>query len=163
MKPCKVIGIGSPFGQDTLGWQAVTLLQTMCSEMPVEYIISDRPGLELLNHINGIEHVILVDAIDDEKQTGRIVTLTIDDLQARRHSLSSHAFGVGEALSLGHVLAILPRHIILFGICTDPNEPKPFDQEQIQVLCKQIYQYICDLQVSTGIPISTRSAILTTE
>ena len=71
MKRIKIIGIGSPFGPDQLGWDVVTQLQHTLAEKTNDYQLNfiqcDRPGLRLLEFMQDTDMTILVDAIEQSQ------------------------------------------------------------------------------------------------
>ena len=122
MTPIKIIGIGSPQGADQIGWQAIEYLKRDhalkgLSSDRVEFIILDRPGLALLDYLDGTDCAILIDAIAGGT-TGYIVDVEKSQLLADPTNLSSHSAGIAEALAMGSVLNTLPKKIKIFGIET---------------------------------------------
>lgn len=147
MKRIKVIGIGSPFGQDQLGWQVVkqlqkTLIEPSNTQKQLSFIQSDRPGLRLLDLIKDTDLAILVDAIDKKECAGQIFKLERTELLYSDQPLSSHALGVSETLALGKALGDLPKELVLFGMCVDSHMQDPVRKEQLEQLCSQIRSYV---------------------
>lgn len=116
-----VMGIGSPFGMDRLGWQVVENLKLQfpkAIEANVNLLCCDRPGMALLNYIKDADLAILVDAVMGGTP-GIIRQLEIDQLEQLELSdsqFSSHDIGVAETLTLGAKLNMLPERIVLYGI-----------------------------------------------
>jgi hydrogenase maturation protease len=151
MNRIKVIGIGSPFGDDQLGWQVIEEMQQDTvsqskrdnqSKIKLSFIQTDRPGTHLLELIKNTDIAIIVDAIDQKDCAGQIQEFDRAQLINVDQPISSHAIGVSEALSLGQAIGGLPEEIILFGICIDTGEIHAIGQEQIERLCKKINDYI---------------------
>ena len=147
MKRIRIIGIGSPFGQDQLGWHVLDQLRNNMTEetntYEIRFIQSDRPGLRLLELIKDTDTAILVDAIDNKNRMGQILKLDRADLLTNENALSSHALGVSEALSLGEALGDLPARLVLFGVCVDGSEPEPaYHAAQLAQLCDRIRDYV---------------------
>lgn len=116
-----VLGIGSPFGADTIGWQVIDHLER--SAVSDDYLRNhvdlrreDRPGLYLLELISGYRQVILVDAVVSGAAAGTIHHLQMQDMLRERAVLSTHLAGVADALSLGAVIDMLPEKLELFGL-----------------------------------------------
>ena len=117
-----VVGVGSPQGADRFGWQVIEYLT---NEVRLESLApgqislasSDRPGATLLELIKEAQLAIIVDAVEGGEK-GRVVRLNKEQLLVNHKNLSSHAFGVAEALALGQALNILPSDIILYGLET---------------------------------------------
>jgi hydrogenase maturation protease len=122
MTAIKIFGIGSPQGADQIGWQAIEHLKRdrALQDLPsdsVKFITLDRPGLALLDYLEGTDYAILIDAIAGGT-TGNIVDVEETQLLADSMNLSSHSAGIAEALAMGSVLNTLPKEIKVFGIET---------------------------------------------
>ena len=121
MSELLVLGIGSPFGDDRLGWDVISLLQQRPRLLPympntLSLQCCDRPGLRLLELIRNAKQVFLVDALKTNTTPGKVHRLCNDEITAQCNSLSSHEIGVAQALQLGKVLQQLPSEISLFAI-----------------------------------------------
>ena len=120
-----IIGIGSPFGEDRAGWDAVeNFMQEGWShqQRSPDVIKLDRPGVSLLDAMQAYDHVILIDAIISEKHTpGTVLKLQPDELEITQSVQSSHGFGVAEALALGESLGSLPKQLEIRGIVVAPS------------------------------------------
>ena len=111
----KVIGIGSPFGADRIGWRLVEALRT--GDFPhVVFEQLDRPGAALLDHLDGVAHGVLIDAMQGGGAVGEVRALCLDEVIAQNRLLSSHGFGVGQCLALGQALGRLPPRLTIFGV-----------------------------------------------
>ncbi|MET0045227.1 MAG: hydrogenase maturation protease, partial [Candidatus Thiodiazotropha sp. 6PLUC3] len=111
----RVIGIGSPFGADQLGWLAIDHLQT-CQLTACELIKLDRPGSGLLDYFRGVDHVVLIDALVSSGRVGEVKLIGLDELEDCSGLTSCHGFGVAEALGLADKLDLLPTRVSLIGI-----------------------------------------------
>ncbi|HIC7357943.1 TPA: hydrogenase maturation protease [Legionella pneumophila] len=124
MNLIKVLGIGSPFGEDQAGWLVANCLKT---ELSKEHYISktliieshDRPGLRLIELMNPAKVVFLIDAVKSGCAPGTIHRLKNNEIFAFQNRLSTHEIGVAEALQIGQSLNDLPEDIILYGIEID--------------------------------------------
>ncbi|MGD8568607.1 MAG: hydrogenase maturation protease [Gammaproteobacteria bacterium] len=118
-----VVGIGSPFGMDRLGWQVIDYLKrqhqmTSSVKANVNLVCCDRPGMALLDFIKDADLAILVDAVLGGA-AGTIHQLEVgqwDQLKQSDSPFSSHDVGVAETLTLGDKLNMLPERIVLYGI-----------------------------------------------
>lgn len=120
----RIIGIGSPFGDDRLGWVAVEMLQrstvlTECGAGNISFAVLDRPGALLLTKWQDTERVIVVDAVRSGAPPGTRHRLE-PGAWAAGESVSSHGFGLAAALELARALGDLPPHLVLHGIEIDP-------------------------------------------
>ena len=120
-----MLGVGSPFGADTLGWQVVERLEVelRCRDrlrQAIELRREDRPGIRLLELIRPYDHVVLVDAVVADAPPGTLHHLQGDTLLDFRAVPSTHAAGIPEALALGAALGDLHAVIELFGLSVEP-------------------------------------------
>jgi len=116
-----VVGIGSPFGADRIGWEVVENLKQgeALHGFPagrVATVLCDRPGARLLEQMRGADAAILVDAVQCGAEPGTVLRIEADAIGDAQAPLSSHGFGVAAALDLGRSLGELPKHVVLVGI-----------------------------------------------
>ena len=121
-----IVGVGSPFGDDRLGWVAAETLQRSSAVNALEpgrIVISilDRPGAMLLAHCYDADHVIVMDAVRSGAVPGTRHRLSVSDLADSRLPATSHGFGVAAALELARVLGNLPDRLLLYGIEMDAS------------------------------------------
>jgi len=121
MKPIKILGIGSPFGEDQIGWKVIESLKTKINPKDKIYkMVSinsfDRPGIRLLELIQDAEIVYIVDAMKSGGKLGDIYRYENKAIFKLQKKISTHSIGVIDALMLGNELGSLPKTIILYGI-----------------------------------------------
>lgn len=124
MTQIKVLGIGSPFGDDRAGWEVVLKLQQHSFLRDVAFEVLDRPGLGLLEQLQGVDVLYIVDAVQPKQFPGMIHVLTVEDVLAHQALFSTHDFGVAEALQLANAMNGLPARVCIYGIemaSTDAN------------------------------------------
>ena len=113
----KIIGIGSPFSDDRLGWEVINKLeQELVPDDKFALLTCDRPNLGLVNLMQGTEEVILIDAIRSGCEPGNLVRLNHDEIMQKPDLLSSHDFGVQQAIALAQALNELPPKLTFYGI-----------------------------------------------
>ena len=116
-----ILGVGSPFGADRLGWQAVAALERkpFAAEFPhlaIRCEPSDPPGSRLLTLLAQADAAIIIDAMQAGLPEGRVRRFSPDELSAECGLISTHGCGVAEALALGRALGGLPSEIVVIGI-----------------------------------------------
>jgi len=117
MKAMRIFGIGSPFGDDQVGWRVVEWLQNQKSLQKNWHLeCCDRPGLNLLNLIQDATVAILIDAVQSGAPLGTIHVWNNDITHYETDQLSTHGFGLSDALQLGKTLDCLPNTLIIYGI-----------------------------------------------
>lgn len=121
MSTLHILGIGSPFGDDQLGWEVVKLLQqrpTLHCFHPdhLSMTYCDRPGMHLLELMRSAETVFLIDAIKTGAPIGTLHRFENEAIETIDDPLSTHALGVAAAMKMGAVLQLLPKKVVLYGI-----------------------------------------------
>lgn len=121
MTSLRVLGVGSPFGDDQLGWEVVKLLHqrpTLQAFLPnqLQLMYCDRPGIHLLELMRDAQTVFLIDAVKTGAEIGTLHCFKNDEISASTTSLSTHGLGVAEAMKIGKTLHLLPPTVILYGV-----------------------------------------------
>jgi hydrogenase maturation protease len=113
----RIIGIGSPVAGDTIGIEAVRRLQraaTWRGRRDIDWVVLERPGVALLSQFAGVDAVCLIDAM--EHPVAGVHRILRDELLRQAGVVSTHDFGVAEALLLAERLGQLPPRLIIYGI-----------------------------------------------
>lgn len=121
MRSVRIVGVGSPFGEDRAGWLAACFLEGQLRQsypgLSLECDVLDRPGPSLLDYLKPGEGVVLLlDAVVARPGVPAVSTYTLDEL-AKEQGISSHGFGVAETLALGMKLGLLHPEIHILGLC----------------------------------------------
>jgi len=113
----RVFGIGSPFGDDRIGWLAADALESVFDPAYVVISKHDRPGAQLIALMSGAERVVLIDGVCTGAAPGTLHRLESEAIFSviARHT-SSHGIGLAEAIKLGKILGDLPPWLVLWGI-----------------------------------------------
>jgi hydrogenase maturation protease len=131
----RVIGVGSPFGADRLGWLAI---ERLAGRLPpgCELIKLDRPGSSLLVHLRDSARAVVIDAVMRDDAPGSASLLSLDELERLPAPPSSHGFGLAQTLALGASLGELPPEFHLIGIHTgaDPARLPALDVAALERL-----------------------------
>lgn len=117
----RVLGIGSPFGDDRLGWEVIHRLQQQLLlqcyiPQHLQFINCDRPGMRLIELMQGANPIILIDAVKSGAAIGTLHRFQNQEIESLNMGFSTHDIGVGEALKIGRALNALPELIIFYGI-----------------------------------------------
>jgi hydrogenase maturation protease len=118
----RIIGLGSPYGDDQVGWRVIELLRGRLPDA-IDLLALDRPGAALINWMRQVEHLVLIDAVVSGETPGSLVKLQPADLQPANERLSSHSLALTDAFQLAERLDCLPQRVDIYGIelagCTD--------------------------------------------
>ena len=121
MNRVRILGIGSPSGDDQAGWLTVDALLALGVGAHAELLKLDRPGAGLIALLENADHVVVVDAMLG--MPGAILRCDENDWAGYRQGLSSHGFGVQDALTLAQALGSLPLRLELYGIGIAAADP----------------------------------------
>jgi hydrogenase maturation protease len=129
-----LVGLGSPFGDDRVGWVVARAVEDGvlggADAHQVQVICLGHPGPALLDAIAGQDEAILVDAVVTAgPPPGTVHRLTGKDLMAAPEPASSHGLGLGHALQLGRALAILPPRLSVYLVSIDPDQTRHPDAD----------------------------------
>jgi len=121
MWPDRILGVGSPHGDDAAGWHVVERLRRH-PRLSADVAAIDPS--RLLDHLGDCRRLILVDACQSGQPPGKLVRLQwpAASLRAQRRQ-SSHALGLGDALALAETLDRLPPCVIFWGVEISRSEP----------------------------------------
>lgn len=144
MKNPIIIGIGSPFGIDRLGWDVIDYLENHKPHAikHSQLVKLDRPATELLSWLDIDKQIIIIDAIDGNGARGKVVRLEMNDIPDSNKKLSSHGVGLSDALQLADALGQLPEDLLIIGLETGGNINGSPEHEHIKEITDQILKEV---------------------
>jgi hydrogenase maturation protease len=124
----RVIGVGSPHGDDAVGLEAVRHLQMSDENSDgVEFhaVDSGQRLLDLIDGLGDLGGLILIDGLKRQSlSVGTIHRMTWPDPRIDGlHPGSTHALGAAQALQLAAALSRLPKQVIVYAIEIANAEP----------------------------------------
>lgn len=145
-KSILVVGVGSPHGNDQLGWLvARDLMQRSLNCCQAR--IAATP-LELLDWIEDCEVLHVVDALHGRSTAGTIYRWTWPCAEIQFDGWSgTHDFNLPGVLALAEQLGLLPRQVFLWGIGVGNNQT---DGSQPTELAKWIESAANQIQCELG-------------
>lgn len=114
-----VLGLGNILLQDEgVGVRAVERLQHHPAlPADVEVLDGGTLGLELLSRFEGIERLIVVDAVDAGARPGTLMRFAGEEIPASRGPIMSpHQVSLPHLLALAELQGILPGKVVLCGM-----------------------------------------------
>jgi hydrogenase maturation protease len=153
MSRVRILGIGSPSGDDQAGWLAVDALLAQGAQRDEGVVIEklDRPGATLVALLQDVEQAILIDAMQCGGQPGSIKRFDQQDWPSYRQGLSSHGLGVLDALLLARELGSLPPRLKLYGIEIASAHPGEQAGSVIRAAAQRLAERIAaDLAAASG-------------
>lgn len=114
----RVIGIGNPERGDDGAGREVARRLSVRNPCGFEVRESDGEAASLLAHWEGADRVILVDACRGAGRPGSIHLVAADDADrlAKLKTVSTHSFGVADAVGLARALQRLPSDLVIYAI-----------------------------------------------
>jgi hydrogenase maturation protease len=125
VNPARVIGIGSSFGADRIGWEVVDALARpdSCSGWPPGRVVFSRcarPDGELLAALERPGLVLLIDAMRSGAPAGTVRRVGAEEIMQGGTLISSHGFGINSAVGLAAALGNLAAEVRICGIEIPP-------------------------------------------
>jgi len=114
-----VLGIGNlVMGDDGVGVRVVQKLQREY-RLPeyVDVMDGGTLGLDILPRLEGIERLILIDAVETGKKPGTCIRLVGDEIpQALETRVSAHQMGIKDLLAVSRLTGHIPQEMVLVGV-----------------------------------------------
>ena len=112
----RVIGLGSPFGMDQIGWMVIRQLK---GQVPrgVDLVELDRPGAGLVSWFQGVTDLMIVDAATDLPMDRPFVEIEAARLGDHgRLRTSGHGLELAQSIALAESLDLAPRRLTIYVI-----------------------------------------------
>jgi hydrogenase maturation protease len=121
-----VLGLGNVLLRDDgIGvWVADRLARRFELPGDVTVLEGGTLGLDLLPRLDGIERLLLIDAVALGRAPGTIVRLEGDEVPAALGvKISPHQIGLADLLATARLMGRDPPHLVLWGMKPGPLEP----------------------------------------
>ncbi|HLW66986.1 MAG TPA: hydrogenase maturation protease [Gemmataceae bacterium] len=120
--PIRIVGVGSPNGDDAVGREIVRYLRGRLAENSNIECFEIEGGQRLLELLDGRGTLILIDAITNGGLHGTVERIKWPDSRLETLSPgSTHALRLAEALQLAAALGLLPPETMIFAIAIDAS------------------------------------------
>ena len=155
-RPVRVIGVGSPHGDDAVAWAVIAQARARDWPPGVEFHQVDG-GQRLLELLDGRGTLFLIDALAPTGSPGvvRRFVWPAPQLEVLR-SGSTHDLRPAEALGLADSLGLLPSRVVVWGIegaCFDPcADLSPTVAVAVPALVQAITEELQTLYAEEGHP-----------
>jgi hydrogenase maturation protease len=115
--PIRIVGMGSPSGDDAAGWEVVRELNRAKAWGSDFEFHALEGGQRLLEMLDGCGSLILIDAFESETKPGRIHRLEWPDPRIETlNPGTTHHVQPAEALQLASALGLIPGRVIVWAI-----------------------------------------------
>ena len=114
-----VLGIGNLImSDDGVGVRVVQRLRERFRFTPeVALLDGGTLGLDLLPRLDGVERLLVVDAMETGQEAGALARLTGDSIPAAMETkLSPHQMGLKDLLAVAELQGFAPREMVLWGV-----------------------------------------------
>lgn len=110
-----LVGLGSPYGDDQLGWRLVEEIGKLCRQ-PLS-VQRAHSALQLFDWLGGVQRLVVCDACQGIGAVGtwRRWRWPSDDLKPLR-AQGSHDLGLAAVLALAETLGQLPGNVSIWAI-----------------------------------------------
>lgn len=115
-----LVGLGSPFENDQLGWLIIDELEKTKQLSEVSLFKSKSDGSDWYHHIKNHHQIIFIDAALTKEPGGAIIELTIDDLKniPDKCKKSTHSISLADSISMAKNLNLLKIPVRIIAIST---------------------------------------------
>ena len=127
-----VLGLGNTImTDDGFGVKVLTTLSSRYHfQGPVQLLDGGTLGLDLLPHLEEIESLLIIDALDMRDKPGKIFRIEGDEVpRAFASKLSVHQMGLQDLLAVAELQGHVPRNLVVWGVqpeciemCTEMTE-----------------------------------------
>jgi hydrogenase maturation protease len=140
----RIVGIGSPHGDDQVGWRLVHELSNL--EQPGFSAHAVSSPIDLLDRMDDCDALIVIDACDAGHPPGTVFVREWPAVLEGERQTSSHALGVDSTLHLAKSLGKLPPRVLLFGVqasrCEPSDDMSPALRESWSDIVAQLHELI---------------------
>jgi hydrogenase maturation protease len=129
-----VLGCGNVLlGDDAAGVWVIEQLRRSCAfPAEVSLVEAGTLGLDLLPELDGVERLLVVDAVAGGRPPGSLVRLQGDEVPAVFDlKTSPHQVGLADLLAGAKLLGRWPRQVVLWGV--EPAELAPGTRFSLEV------------------------------
>jgi hydrogenase maturation protease len=119
-----VLGLGNlVHADDGLGVHAIHRLQ-QDPRVPPGIVLMDggTQGLSLIPHISGFERLLVIDAIDVDREPGTLIRLEGNAIQKMPGKPSVHQLGFADLMIAMNLLGESPKEIVVLGVQPQSTE-----------------------------------------
>ena len=120
-----VIGVGNRILSDEgLGVHVIERLLAGY-QIPEDVLLLDGGtlGLDLLYYLQGVENLLLIDAVEMRKEAGTLIRMVNNEVPAfLSMKMSPHQVGIPDMLAVAKMKDLYPQNVILWGVEPDSLE-----------------------------------------
>ena len=112
-----IFGIGSPFGDDSIGWTVIDDLEKSLEPSPNIYLEKlSNPSNIFIHDFDESDFIIFIDAVISGAKPGTIHTYAIKELPDTSKYISTHGLNLKTSVDLLLGLGLSQNQILIIGI-----------------------------------------------
>ena len=114
-----VLGLGNSIMRDDgFGVKVVNTLSSRYHfQGPVKLLDGGTLGLDLLPHLEEVERLLIIDALDLRAEPGTLSRITGEDVpRAFASKLSVHQMGLQDLLAVAELQGHIPKELVVWGV-----------------------------------------------
>ena len=119
MEKTLVLGVGNILlSDDGVGVHTIRRLQEI-AQLPEEVQVLDggTKGMDLLHYMEGVAHMVIVDAVETGRPPGTLTRITGDRVPAYlAPKMSPHEIGLPDMLFAAQLRDIYPEEVVVWGV-----------------------------------------------
>ena len=142
-----VLGLGNlVMTDDALGSRTVVELEKRY-QFPEQVVLLDGGtlGLDLLPRLEGIEHLLVIDALQMNGKPGEVFRLEGDEVpRAFANKLSVHQMGLQDLLAVAELQGHLPAQLVVWGAQSKSIEMGMEMTLEVGAAMEQVIDGICE-------------------
>jgi hydrogenase maturation protease len=152
--PVRVVGVGSPLGDDAMAWEVVRELQQQKEWGSGIEFHAVEGGQRLLDVLDGHGTLVLVDALGSSVAPGTIQRLSWPDPHVEGlRPATTHHLQPAESLQLAATLGLLPPRVVIWTIAAERFEPHSTLSPAVAAAVPELVQrLVAELEAETAEP-----------
>ena len=141
-----VVGIGSPHGDDQLGWLVANGLAEIAEQERIVIRLAKSP-VDLLDWIEGVQHLLIVDACRGSGSAGDIQRWAWPSPQLSEIKLSgTHDLSLPVVLALAERLGRLPGNVAIWAIeAANARAGETVSVKAMEAVSEVVQRVACEL------------------
>jgi len=154
-----VLGVGNLLMSDE--GVGVHVIQRLVNEyrLPEQVQVLDGGtlGMDLLYYLEGVENLLLIDAVEAHQESGTLIRLEDDQVPAFLSlKISPHQLGVPDMLAAAKLKDVYPQRIVLWGVQPELLQIGLDLSPKVESLVDAIIEHILDQLQAWGHTLTPR-------
>jgi hydrogenase maturation protease len=154
-----VLGLGnSIMTDDGFGVRAVNTLSSRYHfQGEVTLVDGGTLGLDLLPYLEGVESLLIIDALNMRKEPGRIFRLEGEEVpRAFASKLSVHQMGLQDLLAVAELQGHVPSRLVVWGVQPESIEMGTVLTKAVESAVVPVVQNVLDELRAWGVTFTAR-------